>query len=79
MTFDEWWVAMKPAEVDDLKEQFMNCWANAEMSDAEANEIIAAGAFKAGKLEAAEHILELYELKPWVFARELAAYVESLK
>jgi hypothetical protein len=79
MNFDEWWMEMKPAEVDDLKEQFEDCWDKAEMSDAEANEIIAAGAFKAGKLEAAEYILELYELKPWIFARKLVDYVESLK
>ena len=24
--FDEWWKLMKPAEVDELKDQFIDCW-----------------------------------------------------
>ena len=26
MTFEEWWVQLKPAEVDELKEIFRECW-----------------------------------------------------
>ena len=26
MTFDEWWKQMKPAECDELKEYFVECW-----------------------------------------------------
>lgn len=33
MTFDEWWKEMKPAEVDDLKPQFEDCWARAQIAD----------------------------------------------
>ena len=35
MNFEEWWMATKPAEVDDLKPQFMDCWAKAELASAE--------------------------------------------
>jgi len=28
MTFDEWWKKMKPAECDELKQVFEECWEN---------------------------------------------------
>ena len=39
----------------------------------------AMAAWEFGQLEAAEHILEMYKTKPWVFAGRLVEYVESLK
>ncbi len=36
-------------------------------------------AHAAGKLEAAQHILDVFEKKPWNFYRDLKAYVEELK
>ncbi len=35
--------------------------------------------FEAGKLEAAQHILDVFEKKPWNFYRDLKAYVGELK
>ena len=54
-----------------------------DMTDAKANEEIARAAFQAGKLEAAQHILDLWP-EPWpvsrkTFIERLEAYVEELK
>lgn len=32
MTFDEWWLKLKPAECDELKEVFRECWDKAYAS-----------------------------------------------
>ncbi len=104
MTFDEWWMEMKPAEVDDLKPQFMDCWARAQIAadsvvgmpqGYEPHEIPADytgplfiegqmnAAHASGKLEAAQHILDMWR-QPWgvagrPFIKLLEAYVEELK
>lgn len=36
MTFDEWWKQMKPAECDELKEWFIECWNAAVKQEREA-------------------------------------------
>lgn len=33
MTFDEWWKQMKPAECDELKSTFIECWEVAQEED----------------------------------------------
>ena len=48
------------------------------VSEMEAKEIWEA-AHAAGKLEAAQHILDVFEKKPWNFYRDLKAYVGELK
>ena len=35
MTFDEWWKQIKPAECDELKPYFEECWENAAVWCAE--------------------------------------------
>lgn len=32
MTFDEWWLKLKPTECDELKEVFRECWEESEKS-----------------------------------------------
>lgn len=39
MTFDDWWKEMKPAECDELKDEFFACW---QVRDAEVAELKAA-------------------------------------
>ena len=45
----------------------------------DAEQCIAEDAWRAGKLEAAQHILDVFEKKPWNFYRDLKAYVGELK
>ena len=71
MTFDEF-IEMKVKEANDYA---------SGVTDEE--EIIAADAWEAGQLEAAEHILELWN-EPWPIRQKsfidmLREYVESLK
>jgi hypothetical protein len=53
MTFDEWWKQMKPAECDEVKEYFEECWsvARAEQRkiDAEIAKNVGSGTDKYGE------------------------------
>ena len=69
-------VEMTFAEFIEMKIKEANDYA-CGVTDAE--QCIAEDAWRAGKLEAAQHILTLFEQKPWNFYLGLLAYVKELK